>query len=662
MFAFFRKYQRAIFIVTTVVVIISFVFLGTYNRLGRTTKQKDIVIGKCIDDTDLTLSRVKGVSLFLANEDKITKSPLFEKLADLFVLDTFFLLYEKELKKDFEKRFDQIKSYKPYENGNLSAKNVWNIFAKGINHHLEIIQNKNSFDLEAFKSFYKLYIKQKKFPPNTLKRVLLYYAKQVNMMDPMLIRSDHRLFDFASFFSWFGENFTDILSQFIININQFAKSEGFSVKKVYIESKKGDVLDSNLFKNSGFLAVFEEIEFFKRYMESFDGLVLDDLYHREIFAASYEVAKVKKYSLPKSLQLKNFNDFILLQYYLKAVSKGKLEDDFAGIDEIIKNHPSLVEKNLSIEVKEVDIKELKMQIAERELLNWQIENFDHLASKYNLKRARGKEYRFSVLNNLQTTKKDKIDSYSKGKMVTDELIKKEVREKKVKPLNISVPLKGGEEIFSDIDNEKLLSIKGKKSFQTKDHYFEIEVKEDLGMKVRSFEKAKGDGTLEYLLDQFLMDYSATTSEELSKVKDKIAALAFIDVLKDLDRKNKSKWEEGKGSFDHYITCFLKNHVTDIKNTKNFRGQWKLEEKEMDLQKSKSDDWMKKEIFEKMEVGKKSDLNKENTFFHLISRKKKKPSFEEIKKTRDLISNDILSEFLIKKVKEFKKLNLIKIDQ
>ena len=66
------------------------------------------------------------------------------------------------------------------------------------------LQKKEEFDIGAFELLLKLYIEQKKFSPNSLRKVLLFEEHQYKaMQDIRLFRDDLLLFGFANIFDWF---------------------------------------------------------------------------------------------------------------------------------------------------------------------------------------------------------------------------------------------------------------------------------------------------------------------------------------------------------------------------------------------------------------------------------------------------------------------------
>ena len=72
MLSLFRKYQRYIYLVVTVVIIISFSFFGTYSTLGSNQWREQIAF-KAVDGKEVTRYEVEEMSHFISTDqsDKI---------------------------------------------------------------------------------------------------------------------------------------------------------------------------------------------------------------------------------------------------------------------------------------------------------------------------------------------------------------------------------------------------------------------------------------------------------------------------------------------------------------------------------------------------------------------------------------------------------------
>lgn len=628
MLAFFRKYQRYFFIITTVAVVITFSFFGTHSLFFEQRHQNDKVVARGCDGSKIWLSEVEAISHFISVEPEayfaLKAGSFINLLNDGVIKKDFidsgiakFLIsanYEK-LKKDFEERFEKISSYKPYVHPYmrfLSANEVWRRFAPDISNGLEKVKKEKYHDL-FFKELFDLYLAQTHFSPLMLKQVIHYQESQYPNArhDEELIYRDLALFGFENGMDWFGKNFVDLLSQYIVNTALLAKQKGYSVSSGEALGDLKHNLEVNIAKfpglkerlpkdaNSRFFSqlqmmgleekeavkIWQKVLLFRKYFQDVtSSIFVDPAPYKKFASFAHEKAKVDFYELPAPLCLKSFSDVLKLDFYLFATT-GKKELDpqkLLPIDKIEKDYPELVEQELQLKIARVSLDEAVLNVSEKELWQWQVKD----AAWRELKKtfpeflnaeASSEGKRFELLEKLTPPIRSKVDAYSREQMVKSKagwveeamkLAKVEEKKLKIRKKWPSSPLEGVK------DGARLAeflhaSLDGKTYSEDGRNFYCFEIVKQLSEKrVLSFGEACEDGTLDSLVPVFLKkNYPAVRELDAAKfknereqwkpfdeVKELIGAYCFRDLLSAVDKDYKNsypKFKEDFGANDSY---------------------------------------------------------------------------------------------------------------
>lgn len=140
---FFRKYQRILLMVVSVMTIASFSFFGTFSAFAPSEKIVDQEIGRAIDGSPIMERDVKGMIRFLS----LGGTNVIEK--DLIVTGMASILAEQyfdNIREEFEARLQKVKTYKPYTHPQLpflSAEEIWKQFIPELSIHLGELKKKN---------------------------------------------------------------------------------------------------------------------------------------------------------------------------------------------------------------------------------------------------------------------------------------------------------------------------------------------------------------------------------------------------------------------------------------------------------------------------------------------------------------------------------------
>jgi hypothetical protein len=460
MLDFFRKYQRSFFLAITVMVISSFTFFGTYSTFAGAEERPDRAIGQMIDGSSMMLSEVQKLSRFigtdredsmqgrgvppnLCNDGVIRYDLLRDGLAELIVAEYF-----DALKGDFESRLEKAKRYKPYAHPEapfLSAKAVWDHFIPELNAEITALQTQSEAAPSVFSRLAKLYQFQSRLQPEMLRQILIYQHRQYSWltMDQRLSYEDLSLFGFHSASDWFGHNFVDLVSEFILNAAVAAEEKGY---RVSLEEAKGDLIHrfqesmqklaeakakheisfNNHLRTLGFdeksaAEVWRRVLLFRRYFHDVGGAAfVDKLPYKDFAEYAKETAIVHTYKWPLSIQ--TAQDLAEFQFYIKAVCpKGKesLPTAILPVDEIEKKFPQLVRRTFRAQVAEVPKKQIALRASIKQVWDWQTDdaNWAQLRKEFSLPDAATHEERFNVLERLDPVKRSQADAWSRDKIV-----------------------------------------------------------------------------------------------------------------------------------------------------------------------------------------------------------------------------------------------------
>lgn len=751
MFRFFRAHQKILFFVITAIIIITFSFFGTHSAFDRSYKKqaKDKIVSKTIDGKNIKQSEIESMTYFLIKEEELSSkinlqtSVIQKEFLETKLATTLAKKYFDEFCPLFEERFEKAKRFRPYVHPQvsfISAKSIWSQFSPEIITGLEALDKKTKFDAETFDIFSDLYLGQKRFSPETLKKVLLYQQSQYQWLSPdnRIIQDDMFIFGFNSIVDFFGYDFIDLISQVIINVAAMAEQKGYKVTSdeallnlIHVSKetlcKKVDLTGENsndCFRH--FLNIFglnekmivdiwKKILLFKNYMNDIGNtVILDNLTQDEISSFNKEKVNVELFRFSNQLHLTNFESFLKLQTYLKALFVDNdsldLPTKLLSVGEIEKKHPELIEKCYEVKLKRIKLNDIFPSIGEKRLWSWQLEdeNYSNLKKEFtqlsNL--PDDKEKRFSNLEKLDPIVRLEIDNFSRRKILLSDKksILHELNNAKEETVKIGIKVKAISPVLKGIDDKKLSSILEKEKIYLKDEaldslsplFLYSDNDEDfyritLLSKARdksivSYEDALKEDILDHLLDINLKKrYSQLSEKELSLFKDEkgnikpffeaknqLGSLFFKDILRKLDRvKNELKIKDN--SLDSYVTCFLFFNLKKVKEKmENFvpfeqmLSPWKIEKENITVNRFSKDSWLKDLLFSEKTPSTFSEVHiglqiKDLCFYKFIGKEKdEKATFDEIAKTKKIFSDEAKRTLLGKFLNDLEGKKIIKI--
>ena len=643
MLEFFRTYQRYIFLFITVVLIASFSFFGMYDAVRSEETREDPVIGQAIDGSAIQLSEVRQLSHFLAtdredspisrggipnlvNDGVIRYDFLRTELADLLVSSYF-----EPMKGDLAARLEKAKRYRPYVHPDapfLSARLMWERFLPALNGELEFLVQRSEASPKVFSHLAKLYQQQASFPPELLRRILLYQHQQYPWLhiDPRLSQEDLSLFGFHSLADWFGNDFVDLISQFILNAAAAATEKGYRVSleeaqgdlihnfqvsmeklakaKIKPELSFGQHLRTLGFDDKSAAEVWRKVLLFRRLFQDVgEATFVDSLPFKDFLGYAKATAVVQKYQAP--ICLENVDDLLQFQLYLKAVAPPSqdpltLPTEYLGPEQVKKEFPELVQTTYKVKAAEVTKEQIALRPSLKEVWEWQLEekNWTQLKQKFSFLSGENRQERFQSLEALQPAQRSQVVGLARHLLVDQNPVWVEEALAAAPMKELTLSLAANDPRFSLLER----AAAGDAEAIEKLHLY---AKEGKFSRMEGIEKVEEAHLLTYvqakpLLSSLLERYLESKFPKMEK--EEAGRQAFSSLFQAMDRlkigdgyaKNRllvpmqeaykalqkdradSQWIKGEGS-----------PLTE---------QFKLEKQEQNLHRTSQENWMKEQAF------------------------------------------------------------------
>jgi len=469
MLKFFRRYQKIFFAVISFFIIISFTFFGTQNAVSGMKRSKDKDIAIAYDGSKIKLSDVDHMSMFLVTDnteisllrhnqlrpnlfnDGVLRNDIFKSgLAKIF-----FEKYLDQMKPFFEEKLKRIQKYTPFVHfydASISVASIWEKHNPQILTLLDKLKSSTEVNLEFFSLYVDLYNEQMKLQPELLRRMMIFQEKQMKLQpDQRLYQDSLSLFGYESAIDWFGRDFIDLVSQFIINTSTIAEEKGYEVtfqealsdlmsnlKKSLNNQVKGSFSEyykrmlSHLRMNEKAAGkVWRRVMLFRRYFKDVsNNTLVDSLAYKEFARYTRTKANVKLYKLPKHMQINSFEDLMRFEMYLIASthkhSPLEVPNSLLSVEEVEKNYPQLVEKQYLVRVKHTNLEKAAIKLQVKDMYLWQLEdkNWNVLRNKFAfIPYASTKKDRLDVIDRLEFYQKTKLDAFSRKEIVQKSYLK-----------------------------------------------------------------------------------------------------------------------------------------------------------------------------------------------------------------------------------------------
>jgi len=606
MFSFLRRYQRAIFFVITVVIILSFTFFGTYSSVA--TSVEDPVLFTMVDGSSMRRQEFNDYVRFLGSDSHISGeggffNPLNDGALTLDIVqsgvgDVLADRFSSQFLEEWVSKSSREKAYTPYQHPTspfVSALQIWNYFAPDIKEALEEYQDIHSRDaVEIFRKKAALYVAERGFPPIYLRQVLAYQQRQFQWIEPdaALDSKPLGLFGYNQLSDWFGIDFVERSCEFIMKTAAYARTKGLFVsqaeasaslyKNVKRAAKRAEEgADSEeLFKRAlrelhmdraQAAKIWADVLLFRKALiELPNRVVLSKGPFDEYLRHQSQMSSLSCFQLQPSLRLQSLRDLMKFEVWKNAVSSSGLFElpvDFHDPSEVLSSWPELVERPFILNVSSISNEELIKRIRLRDVWNWEVNNWEQLAGEFSQLReeeVHSREEKIALLDRLAPQIRAKIDEKAKASILKEHSEWKDdaLEKAEKKTVRFSARAQGGPLPFEGIDDRAallhaLLEDQDLSAYtQDNDHFYRIQVLEKSDeSRIVSLPDALDDGTLDLLLDRLLeASYGRIKGEfvefrddkgsfkPFNEVKDRVGEIYFSDLLSQLDRAVET-WRE-----------------------------------------------------------------------------------------------------------------------
>lgn len=560
MLHFFRRYQKFFFLFITVIIVITFVFFGTFQAMVPNHNPLKETAFFDLNNKKISRLELEAMVRFLSIENP-SENLLNDGVMERHFFTTalgyqLFTHYKEKLRSDMELRLCKEKLFIPYVHPvipELSAEATWSTFAPNIKTCLETLQSQQDpLTEKAFSARINLYLAERKFPGNLLKQFLFYQAREYENCPPdyRLYRTDLSLFGYRNLIDWFGKEYMDLAAMTIFNTAAFAVKQGYKVTreetlsdimfrlKSAIQSKQGQqptqqeasqTLTSRYkqtlaqlgLDEDTLLSIWQKMLLFKRVIEDIHGAAWPETSPiQNFFNFSTEYASIELFQLPSSFvfsqekQWEAFNFYLDECYKKETAHTVKLLQQPLAIENIEQKIPELICQQYTLMMNSVDYKDLEAKISLKQLWDWELEekNWSLLTKRFpELKHMSGetKQERSLSLESLDEKKRALTDTFAKSQILIEhpewleEHLKNGESQKKVitfQNQKLSAPLAG---IYDAEPFKALLDENDPQKLKcyTQDGktYFRISIEEKPKKRLLTFTEAQGMNILSDLL-------------------------------------------------------------------------------------------------------------------------------------------------------------------
>lgn len=428
-------------------------------------------------------------------------------------------------------------------------------------------------------------------------------------------------------------------------MNQF----GSTVKKIRESNPKADFSDLNFhshlkmlgFDEKSAAEIWRNVLLFRRYFQGVgDAIFIDRMPYSDFASFALESAVIQLYEWPEALRLKQFSDLLQLQFYIDAISKKDaplaLPSQILPLEEIERETPQLVQRSYTAKISKTSVDEVGLRASVKEVWEWQLDesHWGDLQKQFPfLKNGADREERFHHLESLAQSDRLKVDTYTRKKLVEmhpEWIISalngaSQEREIQASKGFCSLPhIQHPDQFIASLEASVFTEMPIRYSDDGAIHYQISDVKSIQERHLLTFEEAKKQGLLEKLVSEKLekcypdirsrFPKKFKTEEgkwkPFAEVKDWVGSYVYESLLKEIDRIEPQEPGEAEGSLESYVirrllpqtrktlaALQLNPHDLSCLQKKEGDGlieQFKMEQKEHQVQRIGKEEWMKQE--------------------------------------------------------------------
>jgi GcvH upstream region-like protein len=509
MFAFFRRYQRAIYFVITAVIILSFSFFGTYSAFT-SGRGEDPVVLRTEDGTKITRSEYSEYVHFLSTDSHGSETGFYNALNDGVIPNDIIATgigevlakrFATEIGPEWKLKCTREKAFQPYRHPQapfVSAMQVWSYFAPDIKTAFEQYTSLTSDDpVELYRRKAALYMAERNFPPTLLRQVLAYQQQQFHWLEPDVALENRPLglFGYGQITDWFGAPFVDKMCEFIIQTAAGARQEGMTVssdealasllqnaEKALQRIPNADGMTADdLFRRTlrelnidqtRAVAIWSDVLLFRRSLiELSRNIVVNDQPLYDFLRKESEACDLDCYQLQPSLRCGSMRDVFKIQTWLNGVAPRPVGQQdpllppqtFSSPDAVLQSFPEFVERRFILSVASATLDDLAKNIRVRSIWNWEVEdaNWELLVKEIPslaAEKASDVAERHRLLDGLSEQLRARADTIAKEHIVEahPEWLEKALASATPKVQAINIRLQGPLTALQGIDNRQAL--------------------------------------------------------------------------------------------------------------------------------------------------------------------------------------------------------------
>ncbi|MFN0065461.1 MAG: hypothetical protein ACKVOH_04410 [Chlamydiales bacterium] len=457
----FRKYQKGIFLVTTLMIVTSFVFFGTYQAFAPSNRGSDPVVYKTESGEKIHQSLLTNMTQFLRSErspfpsargifdtnylnDGILTKEFIESGLSQKMVEANPTRYQEVLQAKIERE----RHFKPFVHSfapMLSAEAIWTLFAPDIKENLVQLQAASD-GIGSFATRSQLFLAEKRFPPPLLAQMIRYQGQEYSQLPPdqKLYREEVSLFGYHNLEEWFSAEFVEDAAKVILEVAAIAKKKGYQVHRdevaaeiyyktgMLYESVKEEIqgevtgpralfahyLRMNGMEEENLMKICEATMLFRRLLDDVSEAALNDsLALQDFYTFAREHANVEVTTMPQALQFADIEAWKRFELYLYAVAGETntldLPSTMETIEKIERRAPELVGERYLLYVGHLERRSLEAKVSLQETWRWEEEHADELKERFS-------ELHGDVIAQLESfppKQRARIDAYARSQIV-----------------------------------------------------------------------------------------------------------------------------------------------------------------------------------------------------------------------------------------------------
>lgn len=469
MLQFFRKHQKGFFLFTTVIIVCSFAFFGTFQAFMPTRSSgEDPVVFQTSDGKKIKQSTLALMTHFLAHESlavPIPRPPLADNVLNDGVISKDFLetglakrLFEahpERFRSELSEKQTREQGYTPYvhtKNAMIAADKVWSVFAPELPEKLAAMRAEDPATAEGFSARVDLFLAERQFPAPMLGQILRYQQQDAQNLgiDTRLYRDEISLFGYHNLTDWFGQTFMDEMAKCILDGAALARKQGYHVSReealtdlLYRAEQAFQVAKEQLTRPipNGYayfqqlariqgtdvdtlVSVWQDVLLFRRLFDAAGSTaVVETLPMEEFYTFAHESAIIDLIQLPKELQLHTKDEVEQFEAYLAAVAPSRedpleLPTEYLPLETIEQSRPELVGRAYRLDVASLTRDDLRSKVTLKQTWEWELDaaNWEKLRTQFkDLPEASTVDERVAALETFAS--RAKVDAYAEKQII-----------------------------------------------------------------------------------------------------------------------------------------------------------------------------------------------------------------------------------------------------